>query len=164
MGKISHHLQHFTEKHPHDIDKMTELQEMIGSFFDHRVYEKDYDMYVEFKEELEDFVYELTDEIIIETASYLKRKDGFVGPKWSREEVESVAKQFDAENKVKSHDKEYCPILFWFAMNYAYATHSALNKTISVYIDLAVDELTDKNICIKDKIREIHKRNHKYVN
>lgn len=163
MGKISHHLQQFTEKHPHDIEKMVELQELIGNFFDREVYEKAYDLYADFKEELEDFVYELTEEIIVEAASFLKRKDGFTGAKWTREEVDSVAKQFDAEMKVKSHDKDYDPLLFWFAMNYAYATHSALNKTISVYIDLAVDEMTDKNVCIKEKIREIHRRNHKYT-
>ena len=97
---------------------------------------------------------------IIEVRGHnLKRKDGTrSGIKWTKDEVASVAGQYDVKSKVEAAGKKYDPLYFWFAMNYVYAVHNNTNRTLNGYVELAVDEITNKNICFHDVIKRIFKK------
>ena len=47
------------------------------------------------------------------------------------------------------------PCEFYFAMNYAYAVHYYPSFTIQNFIDIAFDEIHDRNVSIKHKIKEM---------
>jgi hypothetical protein len=74
------------------------------------------------------------------------------------EEVESVAKQYDVKSKFEGTGKQCDLMKFWVAMNYVYASHYSINRTINGYIDLAVDELTNKNICFDSLLKKIFEK------
>jgi hypothetical protein len=54
--------------------------------------------------------------------------------------------------------KTYDCLKFWVAMNYVYAVHYNINRTINGYIELAIDELTNRNICFDDLVKRISKK------
>lgn len=97
--------------------------------------------------------------MISEIVENLKQKDGtVVGAKWTMEDTESVAKQYDAKNKIQAVGKKYDTLRFWLALNYVYATHYSPSRTINGYVDLAVDEYTNKNICFDTLIKKIFEK------
>lgn len=113
------------------------------------------DMANKFYDELDDFLDEITHEKIEHVLSHLHRKDGVVGIKWSLEETKTVAKQYDVRTKLKNHGREYDDDCWWFALNYAYAVHYCVSKSITNYVDIAIDEITNKNIKMKHIIRHM---------
>lgn len=147
-------LKKYVERHP-SVEQMEELGDLLEELISVELKENHHEMYLEFMAEFDELVNEITDEDIIFAAENLCRKDGAKGPKWSMEETDKLMHQFNI--KEKSH-KEIREIEFWFAMNYAFATHASPNKTISVYIDLALDELHDKNVCFKHKIKLLNEK------
>jgi hypothetical protein len=152
---ISESIHHYLTKHHENDDKMKEFSKFIEDFFCDM--EEDYsEVKAGFLMEIEDFTEELDEEMLHEIVAKFKRKDGTVsGVKWTLEEVESVAKQYDVKSKLEGTDK-HCDILkFWVAMNYVYATHYSINRTINGYIDLAVDEYANKNICFDSLLKKI---------
>lgn len=99
------------------------------------------------------------EEMLVAILDNLKRKDGTrSGIKWSKDEVASVAGQYDVKSKIEAAGKKYDPLYFWFAMNYVYAVHNNMNRTLNGYVELAVDEITNKNICFHDVIKRIFKK------
>ena len=48
---------------------------------------------------------------------------------------------------------------------YVYATHYNINRSLSGYVELAIDEIMNKNVCLeeymKKMIEKIHKREQK---
>ena len=108
-----------------------------------------------FYEELDDFLDDITHEKIEYVLSNIRRKDGKVGIKWTCDETKTVAKQFDVCAKLKEHHKEFDPDCWWFAMNYAYAVHYCISKSLSNYVDIAIDELTNPAIKMKHIIRHM---------
>jgi hypothetical protein len=113
------------------------------------------DMVNKFYDELDDFLDNITHEKIEHLLTHIIRKDGVVGIKWSCEETKSVAKQYDVINKLKNHGVTYNDDCWWFALNYAYAVHYCVSKSVSNYVDIAIDELTNKNIKMKYLIRHM---------
>lgn len=109
------------------------------------------DVYNKFKKEMEDHFYHITPEIAIEAVSKLKRKDGLMGEKWSRDDTNEVSRQYKLAEKYPDLN----PCEFYFAMNYAYAVHYYPSFTIQNFIDIAFDEIHDKNVSIKHKIKEM---------
>ena len=114
-------------------------------------------LYNEFMIEFDEIINEITDEDIECAVEHLCRKDGRKGAKWSREETDNIIKQFNIHEKAL---KDFTEIEFWFSMNYAYAVHGGPNKTISAYIDLALDELFDRNVCFKSKVGILNEKSH----
>ena len=78
--------------------------------------------------------------------------------KWSHAETDSVAKQNNIQEKVEALHKKYDNTRFWLAMNYVYAVHYNINRTTNGYIELAVDEMTNKNICFDDLLKRITRK------
>lgn len=155
---IKENIHHYLVKHANDEEKVKEFSNFIDSFF--QEIEEDYaEVKAGFHAELSDFTEELDEEMIHEIVAKFKRKDGTVsGVKWSMDEVENVMKQYDVKSKLEGTGK-HCDVLkFWVAMNYVYATHYSLNRTINGYIDLAVDEYTNKNICFDTLLKKIFEK------
>ena len=122
----------------------------IEDFFcDHK--DENPEIYEEFQKDLEDHFYDVTPEIAIKAVSKLKRKDGLRGEKWSRDDTNELSKQYKLAEKYP----ELNPCEFYFAMNYAYAVHYYPSFTIQNFIDIAFDEIHDRNVSIKHKIKEI---------
>jgi type I restriction-modification system DNA methylase subunit len=97
--------------------------------------------------------------MIHQIAENLRHKDGMIsGIKWSKEETSSVAKQYDAKTKVEAAGCRYNCTHFWLAMNYVYAVHHSNSRTINGYVDLAIDELCNKNICFEHLIKKIFEK------
>ena len=147
-------LKDYVARHP-SVEQMEDLGDLLEELIDVELKENHHEIYVEFMEEFDEIIDEITEEDIIFAAEHLCRKDGSKGPKWSREETDKLIGQFGIRDKAH---KEFTEVGFWFAMNYAFATHASPNKTISVYIDLALDELQDKNVCFKHKIKLLNEK------
>jgi wyosine [tRNA(Phe)-imidazoG37] synthetase (radical SAM superfamily) len=156
--KISENIHHYLTKHASDNEKIEEFANFIENFFCEM--EEDYsEVKTGFYMELEEFTDELDDDILHELVEKFKRKDGtHSGVKWSIEEVESVAKQYDVKSKLEGTGKDCNIVKFWVAMNYVYAVHYSINRTINGYIDLAVDEYTNKNICFDALLKKIFEK------
>ena len=91
-----------------------------------------------------------------EIIAKFKQRDGSLsGMKWSYIDVESLAKQYDICTKIVSYGHDYNPLHFWFTMNYVYATHYNPSRTIMGYIELALDEYCNKNVCFKKYMKYI---------
>jgi hypothetical protein len=155
---ISDHLTGYIMKHIDDGEKIHGLSKFVEKFF----CEMD-ESYAEIKEgfitEIEDFVDELDEEMIHQVAENLKHKNGDLsGIKWSKEEVASVVKQYDVASKLEACGKKYDCLHFWLAMNYVYATHHSNSRTINGYVDLAIDELCNKNICFDHLVKKIFEK------
>jgi hypothetical protein len=155
---ISESIHHYLTKHAGNDEKIEQFSEFIEQFF--------CDMEDEYSEvkagfymELEEFTDELDDEMLHELVESFRRKDGtHSGIKWTIEEVESVAKQYDVKSKLEGTGKECNVMKFWVAMNYVYAVHYSINRTINGYIDLAVDEYTNKNVCFDALLKKIFEK------
>lgn len=155
---ISENILHYLTKHTGNEEKMKELSNFIEAFFCE--IEDDYaEVKTGFYSELEDFTDEIDEEMLHEIVGKFKRKDGTVsGIKWTLEEVENIARQYDVKSKLEETNKK-CDILkFWVSMNYVYATHYSINRTINGYIDLAVDEYANKNICFDTLLKKIFEK------
>lgn len=142
-------IKEFFELHEKFPDKAHEVAELFEEFLLEVKIEMP-EVHKELMEDIDEVVDIVTEEEIACAISNMERKDGVKEPKWKKEEVIDMIKSFSIHEKA---GKDFCNHQFWFAMNYAYATHAAPNKTISVYIDLALDEMFDKNVTIKEKIR-----------
>ena len=140
--------EHLGEK---DVHKVEKFYEFLDEYFV-ELKEKHHDVYDDFKEQLHDFVYEVDPEMVHDAVQKLIRKDGVVGAKWSKDDTNAVAKQYGLPAK----RVEFDACVFYFAMNYVFAVHYSPDRTITHYVDLALDEIDDRNVCIKDKIREVY--------
>jgi hypothetical protein len=155
---ISEHIHHYLIKHAGNEEKMGEFSEFIEGFFCDM--EEDYaEVKSGFYSELEDFTDELDEEMIHAVVEKFKRKDGTIsGVKWSLEEIENVAKQYDVKSKLEGTGRSCDLLKFWVSMNYVYAVHYSINRTINGYIDLAIDEYTNKNICFDTLLKKIFEK------
>jgi DNA-binding FrmR family transcriptional regulator len=155
---ISENIHHYLTKHHDNVEKMEEFSEFIEAFFCNM--EEEYaEVKTGFYSELEDFTEELDEEMLHALVEKFKRKDGTVsGIKWSIEEIESVAKQYDVKSKFEGTGKTCDLTKFWVAMNYVYAVHYSINRTVNGYIDLAIDEYTNKNICFDKLLKKIFEK------
>jgi hypothetical protein len=156
--RISEYITGYIKKYGTDDEKMGSFAEFIEGFFEDMdeelVYIRD-----AFHEEIKEKTEEVTEEMLIEIVENLKHKDGsYSGIKWTREEVSTVARQYDVEGKMKTIGKKFCPVRFWFAMNYVYAVHYNVSRTVNGYVDLAIDELGNKNICFDDIVKRIFEK------
>lgn len=143
---------HYLKKHHGDEVAFEKMGDLFEDLICNDLKENHREMYNVFMENFHSLTDQITDEDICEAIEHLHRKDGIVGPKWSKDEVISVMHQFNVREKTTEH---FSDVEFWAAMNYAFASHAAPNKTMSAYIDLAMDELFDKNVCFKKKMKFI---------
>lgn len=155
IGKV---ISTYLEKHAGHTEKIKEFSNFIEGFFDGM--EEDYqDVKDAFYDEVEDFTEEVDETMIRAIIDNLRKRDGTVtGLKWSIDETESVCRQYDAKNKIEVLGKTYDPLKFWFAMNYVYAVHNSVNRTVNGYVELAIDEIMNKNICLEDLVKRIFKK------
>jgi hypothetical protein len=156
--KIKHHIHQYLEKHAAEMTKIEEFAEFVAEFFEGM--DDDYkDVAMAFTDELEDFVYEIDEEVAMFIVENLKKRDGtHSGMKWTKDETVAVAKQNDVERKIAASGKHYDCLKFWIAMNYVYAVHYNINRTTNGYIELAIDEITNRNICFEDLVKKISKK------
>ena len=153
--KISEHIQSYLVKHMGEEEKINEFAIFVDDFFG-KMPEEYSDIHGEFYSEIENFTNEIDEEMIVEIISCLRHKDGSIsGAKWSLEEAKTVAKQYDVKNKIETCGKSFDCHKFWLALNYVYAVHYSINRTINGYVDLAIDEYCNKNICFDTTIRKI---------
>jgi hypothetical protein len=145
-------------KHTDHPEKMEELALFIHNFFEN-MDDEYHDVKEAFEEELEDLTSEIDEEMIVAILDNLKKKDGTrVGIRWTKEEIDMFCHQYDIKGKMEALKKEYDHLMFWFAMNYVHAVHNNPNRTLNGYIDLAIDEIANKNICVKELIKKIFKK------
>lgn len=148
---ISEMIKEYISKHKDDVEKIEVLASGIEEFFDESE-EKD-----SFWHKIYDVTDEITEDMIISAANTFKRKDGTHSDiKWTIEETDSVCRQYDVKSKVEMYGKKYDHYKFWFAMNYVYAVHFNINRTLNGYVDLAIEELVNHNVCFDKLIREIY--------
>lgn len=156
--KISNYISDYLKKHAHEEEKIDEFAMFIDTFFEDMA--EDYqDVKSAFYSEVEDYTEEIDEEMIHEIVENLKHRDGTPsGVKWSIEEAKNVVKQYDVETKIESLKKKFDCTKFWLALNYVYAVHYSINRTINGYVDLAIDEYTNKNICFDDLIKRVFEK------
>jgi predicted component of type VI protein secretion system len=153
--KISEFISGYLVKHAGDEEKIEKFSEFIDSFFSN-ISEEHSEVHTDFYTEVEDFTEEIDEAMMVEIVDSLRHKDGtHVGAKWTLEEVSTVAKQYDVKAKIEACGKEFCCDKFWLALNYVFAVHYSINRTINGYIDLAIDEYCNKNICFDKIIKTI---------
>jgi hypothetical protein len=143
------------KRHNHSPESIEPIMDLFEELICDELKHNHRELHDEFMEEFLLITDAITDEEIEEAVCNLCRKDGTRGAKWTREETDTVIGQFNIRDKAL---KEFSNIEFWFAMNYAFAVHGAPNKTISTYIDLALDEMFDKNVCFKTKVRILNEK------
>ena len=154
--KINEYITGYLVKHADEEEKIEEFAKFIEEFFEN-VPDEHAEIHADFYEEIENFAVEIDEEMIEMIIATLRHKDGtLVGAKWTLEEVQNVAKQYDVKTKVEACGKKHDCHRFWFAMNYVYATHYSINRTINGYVDLAIDELCNKNVCVETVIRKLY--------
>jgi hypothetical protein len=156
--QISEYINHYITKHISHEDKLSDLSEFIHDFFNNMD-----DEYLEVKEAfyeaLESFTGEIDEDMARAIIENLKKKDGsHSGMKWTVEEVETVCKQYDVRSKVEILGKRYDSVKFWIAMNYVYAVHFSINRSTTGYIDLAIDEMTNKNMCFDELVKNVFRK------
>ena len=115
---ISDYIHGYLTKHGADEEKITEFSDFVCDFFDKM--DEDYaDVKTAFYSEVEDFTEEIDEEMIREIVENLKHRDGtHSGVKWNMDEVKTVVKQYDVQNKIEAVGKKYDPTKFWLALNY----------------------------------------------
>jgi hypothetical protein len=157
MG-IKNHIEGYLNRHVAHPDKISEFSEFIEEFFV-KMKDEHEDIMHSFKEKLEDYVYEIDEECAEKVIMSLKRRDGSIsGKKWTYSETETVAKQNDIARKMEAAGKKHDCIKFWVAMNYVYAVHYNINRTLNGYIELAIDELLNENIGFEDVVKELSRK------
>jgi recombinational DNA repair protein RecT len=158
MKKISEYINHYLHKNAGNEEKIESFSQFIENFFaniddEHSI------VHVDFSNEIENFTEEVDTEMITAVVANLRHKDGTLsGEKWNIEEVKTVVKQYDVKNKIEAIGKMFDCHKFWLSLNYAYATHYSINRTINGYIDLAIDEYTNRNICFETLIKKIFEK------
>lgn len=159
MGKkINEYVNHYIMKHIDHEEKLNGFADFIHDFFNNMDDEYS-DVKEAFYEELEEFTEEVDEEMAKAIVENLKKKDGtHSGMRWSMEETDSVSKQFDVKGKVELLGKRYDPMMFWVAMNYVYAVHCSVNRSTTGYVDLAIDEITNKNMCFDGLVKHMFKK------
>lgn len=156
--KIKKHIDSFFEKYANDKERIGKFSEFVENFF-HEMPEEYYDVKEAFEEELEEIVDEIDEEMVKTIVENLRFRDGKIsGERWTKEETINYCRQYDAKNKIKELGKEPDELYFYFAMNYVYAVHNDANRTINGYVNLAIDEITNKNLCISHLIKKIFKK------
>lgn len=155
---ISDYVSAYLKKHTGNEEKIDEFSEFLCNFFNGMDDEYS-DVKSAFYSEVEDFTEELDEEMIREVVENLKHRDGSQsGVKWTLEDTTTVAKQYDAKAKIEALGKKFDALKFWLALNYVYAVHYSVNRTINGYVDLAIDEYTNKNICFDDLIKRVFEK------
>lgn len=156
--KINELIKGYLVKHAGEEEKIEEFSMFIEEFFDKK-HEEHPEVHTSFYAEVEDFVEEVDEEMITAVVTELRHKDGSLsGAKWSLEDAMTVAKQYDVKTKVESCGCKHDCHKFWFAMNYVYAVHYSINRTINGYVDLAIDEICNKNVCFDKIIKKIFEK------
>jgi hypothetical protein len=156
--KISEYINKYLLKHSAEEEKINEFSEFIEEFFVN-LPEEFAVVNSDFFYEIENFADEIDEEMISLVIENLRQKDGTLsGAKWSIDEVKSVAKQYDVKSKIEVLGKKFDCEKFWLAMNYVYATHYSINRTINGYVDLAIDEYANRNICFDTTIKKIFEK------
>jgi hypothetical protein len=154
--KISEFITGYLVKHAGNEEKIEDFSMFIEDFFKD---EEHAEAHTDFYAEIEEFVDEVDEEMITATIEALRHKDGTLsGAKWTLEEVQTVAKQYDVKNKIEACGCKHDCHKFWFAMNYVYAVHYSINRTINGYVDLAIDEICNKNVCFDKIIKKVFER------
>lgn len=151
--KIYEMIYNYIEEHHDDLSKMEKLSKFMHDYFKD-VKEKHPEIYHDFKEELDDFTFEIDDEVIEHSIGKLSRKDGKIGKKWEKEDTTAVGKQYGIFTK----NAEITNMIWYFALNYTYAVHYRTDRTIAEYVELACEEIADKNICIEGKIKHLYNK------
>jgi hypothetical protein len=152
---ISEHINDYLMKHAGEDEKISGFATFIENFFSN-IPDEHAVIHTDFYSEVENFTEEIDEEMITEVIDALRHKDGTLsGAKWSLEEAKNVAKQYDVKSKIESIGKAFDCHKFWFALNYVYAVHYSINRTINGYVDLAIDEYTNKNVCFDKIIKHI---------
>ena len=109
--------------------------------------------------DIEDYTDEVDDETLKCVIENLRRRDSNEsGIHWNIEDTTNLAAQYDVETKIKTLGKTYSDVKFWFAMNYVYAVHYSISRTINGFVELAIDEICNKNVCFDDIIRKIFEK------
>jgi hypothetical protein len=156
--KISDYITGYLIKHAGEENKIGEFAIFIEDFFSN-IPEEYSEIHSDFYSEVENFAEEIDEEMISEIIDNLRFKDGTIsGMKWSLEEVKTVVKQYDVKGKIEGIGKAFDCHKFWLALNYVYAVHYSINRTINGYVDLAIDEYTNRNICFDKIIRSIFEK------
>jgi hypothetical protein len=156
--RINDYISKYLHKHIGHEGKYESFAMFIEDFFQNMEEEYD-DVREAFYDELENFTEEVDEEMAHAIVDNLKRKDNtHSGAKWSMEEVETVCKQYDVKNKIESVGKHYDMLRFWISMNYVYAVHYNINRNLSGYVDLAIDEMTNKNMCFDDLVKHVFRK------
>ncbi len=152
--KIKELLYDYMEKHRENLNKLEELAEFVQDFFCDEIKPYDNEVYHEFKEELDDFTFEIDKDVVEVAVEHLKRKDGKTGVKWSMADTDSVGKQYN----VFVNHPELDSCIWFFSMNYAYAMHYDSVYALADYIRLGIDEAFAENVCITSIIKKIYKK------
>jgi hypothetical protein len=156
--KISEHIQKYLTKHAGEEEKLNEFAVFIEDFFT-KIPEEHTTVHNDFYIEVENFTDEIDEEMIIAIVENLRQKNGEIsGEKWSLEDAKNVVKQYDVKTKIEACGKTLDCYKFWLALNYVYATHYSINRTINGYVDLAIDEYCNKNVCFDTTIRKIFEK------
>ena len=151
--KIKDLMFNYIESHYADLAKMEKLSTFVHDYFK-AIKEEHPDLYHEFKEELDDFTFEIDHDIIEKAISHLHRKDGKEGKKWEMEDTSAVAKQYGIFTKHPGISE----MIWYFALNYTYAVHYRQDRTIAEFVELTCEEIADKNICIESKIKHLYNK------
>jgi hypothetical protein len=155
---ISEYINNYLIKHSGEEEKISNFATFIEDFFSN-IPEEHSIIHSDFYSEVENFTEEIDEDMIASVIECLRHKDGTLsGTKWSLEEAKTVAKQYDVKSKIEMAGKMFDCHRFWLALNYVYAVHYSINRTINGYVDLAVDEYTNKNICFDKIIKTIFEK------
>lgn len=156
---IKEKILEFISKNKEDHEKLEAFATFIDDYFPDEEKKT-------FTKKLNDALGEVDEDDVCEIIKELKRRDGTLsGMKWGKLEADSVATQYNLRSKFREYGHEYDCLTFWFAINYVYATHYNINRSLSGYVELAIDEIMNKNVCLeeymKKMIEKIHKREQK---
>lgn len=158
--KIADYIAEYLEKHTGHEEHTRKLANFIEDFITSKSEEdKELELLESFYEEIEEFTDELTEEDIAAMIKCFKHRDGSEsGMKWTIEEIDSVATQYNAPAKLAELGHDFCLPIFWLAMNYVYATHFSVSRTINGYLELAIDELANKNVCFERLVKHLMRK------
>lgn len=156
--KISEHIKDYLIKNAQNEEKLHDFATFVDEFFEGMDEEYE-DVKDAFYFEVEDFTEEIDDEMITAIVENLKHKDGSLsGVKWTCEDVDNLVRQYDVANKITALGKRFEAKKYWLALNYVYAVHYSINRTVNGYVDLAIDEYVNKNICFDDLVKRVFER------
>ena len=131
-------------------EKIEKLAEFIEKFF----MDAEADVKAAFIDELDEFVCGINKETLEHIMRKFKHRDGAIaGMKWGCDDIMTSVKQYDITAKIETYGFEYNPLHFWFTMNYVYATHFNQSRSIQGYLELAIDEYCNQNVCFKKYLR-----------